>query len=36
MIIMGPDGTKYKMSGFVNEEKFKNTCRRILAGNIKK
>ena len=36
MIIMGPDGTKYKMSGFVDKEKFKNTCRRILAGNIKK
>ena len=36
MIIMGSDGTKYKMSGFVNEEKFKNTCRGILAGNIKK
>ena len=36
MIITGPDDTKYKMSGFVNEGKFKNTCRKILAGNIKK
>ena len=36
MIIMGHDGTKYKMSGFVDEGKFKNTCLKILAGNIKK
>ena len=36
MIITGPDGTKYKMSGFVDEGKFKDTCRKILAGNIKK
>ena len=36
MIITGPDGAKYKISGFVDEGKFKNTCRGILAGNIKK
>ncbi|MBU0478305.1 conjugal transfer protein TraF [bacterium] len=35
MIITGPDGTKYKMSGFVDEGKFKDTCRKILSGNIK-